>query len=915
MRLTPVHNRPIANKLRKVIMTTVAGSMLVVFVMVAVNTVIKSVRTSRQQLEVLAQITASNSQGALLFLDKKSAQKILDSLKLIEPIMEAKLINTDKNEIASFHRQDAKWLPLWLPYRELTIVQPVVVGHDPIGNLELRAELSQMWLEILFNLGVFASAMLATFAIATIFARRLALKVTHPLFELANVTQQVSNSDNYDIRVTKQENDEVGTLVDAFNGMLEQLERRDRELTRYRIRLEKDKVAAEAANAAKSQFLANMSHEIRTPMNGVLGMAQLLLGTALTQKQHRFVETIHKSGETLLSTINDILDFSKIEAGHLELESLDFNILKTIEDVLEIFTEQAHRKDLEIIYHVGDEVPGSVKGDPHRLRQVLVNLIGNAIKFTGQGEVQVRVSMDDKPVAAIKTAEGFPFMVRFSVRDTGIGISEAALPLLFKPFSQADGSTTRKYGGTGLGLAISKQLVELMGGEISVETCVGQGTTFSFLLPFLPATGTERHLPSAPSGLSGLKLLIVEDNPTNREILQDYTLSWDMLVDTVPSALAALELLRKPVDRHPPYDLVLIDMKMAGMNGLELGQRIKADPDLAQIPLVMITSTMLLGEAGQANKTGFAAYLIKPIRKSDLKECLLNALKSQSDSHHTSTVESPIVPSERISAHILLVEDNPVNQEVAQYMMLGFGCSVDLAENGLEALNAVEQNTYDLVLMDCMMPEMDGYEATAEIRRRQNAALLPHFPIIAITANAIEGDREKCLIAGMDDYIAKPFKVGSLHRVIRTWAKKGSAITVDNGLPVAAIPKTAQTSPSRINPHALEEIRSLDPNQGNAFLQNIISMYLSSADKHLHTLEAAWAVGDINTICSISHTLKSSSNQVGAQLLAELCLEVELEARNHRYDVTGQSLEGIKQEFANTQAALGSFIGNYSVVP
>jgi CheY-like chemotaxis protein len=373
-----------------------------------------------------------------------------------------------------------------------------------------------------------------------------------------------------------------------------------------------------------------MSHEIRTPMNGVLGMAELLLGTALTEKQRRFAETVHKSGESLLSIINDILDFSKIEAGRFELESMDFSLHKTVEDVIELFTERAHSKDLELSYRIASEVPEGVRGDPTRIRQVLSNLVGNAIKFTGHGEIAVDVSLDNKPGASRQAADAAPFRVRIAVRDTGIGISADALPRLFQAFSQADCSTTRKYGGTGLGLAISKQLVELMEGEIGVNTRIGEGTTFSFTLPLLAATGLQLKQPVEPTGLAGLKLLIVEDNDTNRNILQNYALSWGMSVDAVSSALSALDLLRKPADIHPPYDLVIIDMKMAGMNGLELGQRIKADQELARIPLVMLTSTLFKGEAAEAKKTGFAAYLIKPIRKVDLYHCLLSALEPDS---------------------------------------------------------------------------------------------------------------------------------------------------------------------------------------------------------------------------------------------------------------------------------------------
>jgi two-component system, sensor histidine kinase and response regulator len=702
----------------------------------------------------------------------------------------------------------------------------------------------------------------------------------------------------------------LGTLLYG-RKMLNQMRNLTKERKHYTLEMQHAKDAAEMANIAKSQFLANMSHEIRTPMNGVLGMAELLLGTDLTDIQRRFATAVHRSGESLLTIINDILDFSKIEAGRFELESLDFNLHQTVEDTLELFAEPAHSKGLEISCRIASGVPEGVKGDPTRIRQVLSNLVGNAVKFTGKGEIVVDVRLEGGQEATSKQPlipVPQTFNIRFDVRDTGIGISADVLPRLFEAFSQADGSTTRKFGGTGLGLAISKQLVELMGGRINVKTHVGQGTTFTFIVPLPTATNLKLTQKPQPLGLTGLKLLIVEDNDTNRDILKNYALAWGMSVDAVPSALSALELLRKPKNGDSLYDLVVIDMKMSGMNGLELGRLIKTDPELAKIPLVMVTSTMHKGEAAEAKRFGFSAYLIKPIRKADLYQCLLSALAP--DSSNPSPKQHWVGHTQPASfvAHILLAEDNPVNQEVAQYMLQGFGCTVDVANNGKEALLAIDEKTYDIVLMDCTMPEMDGYSATLEIRRKQNNGALPHFPIIALTANAIEGDREKCLIAGMDDYLAKPFTAEALLRIIKSWVQPSS--TSNSAIAMETmIPEPPKASDTTINEAALALIRNLDTSgDGNELLRRIISIYLDNASSQLEMLEQAWAKGEIETIHSISHTLKSSSGQVGANALAELCREVENQARNHLYDSSGEMLARIQREFSNAQTALATYL-------
>src|SRR3954463_10973116 len=648
--------------------------------------------------------------------------------------------------------------------------------------------------------------------------------------------------------------------------------------------------AAEAANHAKSSFLARMSHEIRTPMNGVLGMTELLLETGLTGTQRKYAETVQRSGQNLLGIINDLLDFSKIEAGKLELENVDMDLRRTLEDIVDLLAERAHIKGLELACSIPPGLATHVKGDPLRLGQVLTNLVGNAIKFTEQGAIVIRVAAVDETEDKVT--------MRFEVSDTGLGISAEAQTRIFDEFSQADGSTTRKHGGSGLGLAISKQLVEMMGGAIHVESAVGAGSTFWFTSSF----EKQPEQVHAPMGmLTRVRAVIVESSAVNRGILHAQMSNWGMTNKIAGSPEEAIELLSEAVARGAPYDIAIIDLALPGLDALELARSIRARPDIAKVRLVVLTRRQ--ADIKNAREAGIDACIAKPVRQTVLYECLVNVMAGQPQ-------EAIAVPAIAGPAHaapaanrgnILLVEDNLINQQVALGILQIQGYSVTVVNNGLEALDAHAQGAFDLILMDCHMPEMDGFEATRAIREREGASG-KHIAIVALTANAMAQDREACLNAGMDDHLAKPFSMQTLRDMLDRWMPRaGSA----QGTHQPA-PRASGKAASVLDRKLLDELAKVLTNGKPALLARVIELYRVEAPKLMQKLKAAALASDAPEMVRCAHSLKSSSANVGAKLMSRYCEDLEASARRAEVDDARKILSKLETEFVRVQSALAA---------
>ncbi len=802
------------------------------------------------------------------------------------------------------------------------------IKNEVIGGLYLEVDVSPLYRRISLYAFFVSLILVISLFIAYVLAVRLREIISEPVSHLALLAKMVSQEKDYSVRAIKQADDEIGNLVDEFNLMLEQIEKQDRELQQAHDTLEEHveqrtqqlrseiakhketsaslqeeirvrrkteaalsaaKDEAEAASRSKGEFLANMSHEIRTPMNGIIGMTELLLSTPLAPAQEHYAETIRRSGHSLLKIIGDVLDYSKVEAGQLSIEPIPFNLQVACEDVVELLSPRAHEKEIALNLRYAPNAPTRLVGDAGRIRQVLTNLAANAIKFTDEGHVLVNVECIGLTASTAA--------IRVSVEDTGIGAPPDKLNEIFGKFKQADTLITRKYGGTGLGLAISKQLVELMGGAIAVQSREGVGSRFYFTLT-LPLGEEPQPVQQPKADLAGVRVLIVDHSIINQQILSEQFATWGMRADVTGSSIEALRMLREAHEKKDPYQITLLDDQMPSIRGESLGRTVKSEACIQDTRLILLTSLGERGDAQRMIELGFSAYITRPVRQSELMDILAMIWGAHIRGENIGLVTRHTLAESRgaqpciddkaaanLTGRILIVEDNMINQQVILEILKTFHCSTDLAANGQEALEKTQQEPYDLILMDCQMPVMDGYTATEEIRAREQGSDR-HIPIVAMTAHAMKGDRERCIEAGMDDHFTKPIDSKAVLQILHRWLPKIS-------------PETQQSAPEKTFPApetpgiepSSDTLPILDPEQvialtgGNvAMYERITKVFLKHLPERLEELRAAFSEENTPEITRLAHSIQGATGSVGGKRLRQLALQLEMDARNGALD-------------------------------